>query len=147
MPPSRVAALILAAGASSRMGQPKQLLDWDGRPLVRAAADVALAAKLDPLVVVVGYAQAQVEQALAGLPLRLVANPDYAAGQSTSLRAGIEALGQAAAAFRHRRAARRDPDADPLVLAMGRHCRAAGHLGRFGRLDLRRRPALRRFRP
>jgi molybdenum cofactor cytidylyltransferase len=96
MLPSRVAALILAAGAPSRMGQPKQLLDWDGRPLVRAAADVALAAKLDPIVVVVGYAQAKVEQALAGLPLRLVANPDYAAGQSTSLRAGIEALGQAA---------------------------------------------------
>jgi molybdenum cofactor cytidylyltransferase len=96
MPSSRVAALILAAGASSRMGQPKQLLDWDGRPLVRAAANVALAARLDPLLVVVGYAQAQVEVALSGLPLRLIANPDYAAGQSTSLRAGIEALGQAA---------------------------------------------------
>jgi molybdenum cofactor cytidylyltransferase len=94
MPSSHVAALILAAGASSRMGRPKQLLDWDGRPLVRAAAEVALAAQLDPLLVVVGGAQAQVTEALAGLPLRLIANPDYAAGQSTSLRAGIAALSQ-----------------------------------------------------
>jgi molybdenum cofactor cytidylyltransferase len=89
-----VAALILAAGASSRMGRPKQLLDWGGRPLVRAAAEVALAASLNPLVVVVGNAQAQVEEALDGLPLRLIANPDYASGQSTSLRAGIAALGE-----------------------------------------------------
>jgi molybdenum cofactor cytidylyltransferase len=94
MPANRIAALILAAGASSRMGRPKQLLDWEGRPLVRAAAEVALAAQLDPLLVVVGGAQAQVAEALAGLPLRLIANPDYAAGQSTSLRAGIAALGQ-----------------------------------------------------
>jgi molybdenum cofactor cytidylyltransferase len=94
MPANRVAALILAAGASSRMGRPKQLLDWDGRPLVRTAAEVALAARLDPLLVVVGGAQAEVANALTGLPLRIIANPDYAAGQSTSLRAGIAALDQ-----------------------------------------------------
>ena len=92
MPYQRVAALILAAGASSRMGRPKQLLDWDGRPLVRAAAEMALAAGLDPLLVVVGGAQAQVTEALAGLPLRLIVNSDYTSGQSTSLRAGIAAL-------------------------------------------------------
>ena len=78
------------------MGRPKQLLDWGGRPLVRAAAEVALAARLDPLLVVVGGAQAAVADALAGMPLRMIANPDYAAGQSTSLRAGIAALGQEA---------------------------------------------------
>src|SRR5260221_9258633 len=94
MPSNHVAALILAAGASSRMGRPKQLLDWQGRPLVRAAAEVALAAKLDPLLVVIGGAQSQVADALAELPLQVIANPDYAAGQSTSLRAGIAALGQ-----------------------------------------------------
>ena len=92
MSPTRVAALVLAAGASSRMGRPKQLLDWNGRPLVRAAAEVALAARLNPLLVVVGGAQAEMADALAGLPLRIIANPDYAAGQSTSLRAGIAAL-------------------------------------------------------
>ena len=104
MSSNRVAALVLAAGASTRMGRPKQLLDWDGRPLVRATAEVALAARLDPLLVVVGGAQAQVAGALTGLPLRMIANPAYAAGQSTSLRAGIAALGQ---------------DADAVVVLLG----------------------------
>jgi molybdenum cofactor cytidylyltransferase len=104
MPANRVAALVLAAGASSRMGRPKQLLDWRGRPLVRVAAEVALAARLSPLLVVVGGAQAEVADALAGLPLRIVANPDYAAGQSTSLRSGIAAL---------------DHDADAVVVLLG----------------------------
>src|SRR5438552_2545192 len=87
-----VAGLILAAGAATRMGRPKQLLDWDGRPLVRAAAETALAARLGPVLAVVGSAQAEVVAALAGLPLQIVPNPDYADGQSTSLRAGIAAL-------------------------------------------------------
>src|SRR5512141_2033997 len=94
MSSKRVAAIVLAAGASSRMGRPKQLLDWNGRPLVRAAAEIALAARLEPLLVVVGGAQAAVANALAGLPLQMIINPDYAAGQSTSLRAGVAALGQ-----------------------------------------------------
>jgi molybdenum cofactor cytidylyltransferase len=101
---NRVAALVLAAGASSRMGRPKQLLDWGGQPLVRVTAEVALAAKLNPLLVVVGGAQAHVAEALAGLPLRIIANPDYTAGQSTSLHAGITALGQ---------------DADAVVVLLG----------------------------
>ena len=104
-PPQKSAAgLILAAGASLRMGRPKQLLDWHGRPLVRAAAETALAAGLDPLVAVVGAARAEVTAALAGLPLRIVANPSYLAGQSTSLRAGVAALG---------------PDADAAVVLLG----------------------------
>jgi molybdenum cofactor cytidylyltransferase len=93
-----VSGLILAAGASSRMGQPKQLLDWGGRPLVRAAAEVALAAHLGPVLVVVGSAREAVVAALDGLPLRIVANLEYAAGQSTSLRTGIAALGPEVAA-------------------------------------------------
>jgi molybdenum cofactor cytidylyltransferase len=96
MSADRVAGLILAAGASSRLGRPKQLLDWGGRPLLRAAAETALAARLDPIIVVVGAAQAEVEAALDDLPLRLVANPEYAAGQSTSLRVGIAALDERA---------------------------------------------------
>ncbi len=74
------------------MGRPKQLLDWGGRPLVRVAAEHALAAQVERVVVVVGAAREQVVAALAGLPLEIVVNADYAAGQSTSLRAGIGAL-------------------------------------------------------
>ncbi|HEX5689734.1 MAG TPA: molybdenum cofactor cytidylyltransferase [Roseiflexaceae bacterium] len=88
-----IAAIILAAGAASRMGQPKQLLDWHGKPLVRRAAETAGAANCDPVLVVVGAARDAVVAALDGLPLLIVENPDYAAGQSTSLRAGVAALG------------------------------------------------------
>ncbi len=90
---STIAAIILAAGASSRMGRPKQLLDWHGLPLIRVVAEQALAAQLDQVTVVVGGAGDAVAAALAGLPLRIVVNPEAAAGQSTSLRAGVAALG------------------------------------------------------
>jgi len=53
---------------------------------------VALEAGLDPVIVVLGYDAANVEKALTGLPVRLVSNPDFAAGQSTSIRYGIDAL-------------------------------------------------------
>ncbi len=90
---SSIAAIILAAGSASRMGQPKQLLDWGGRPLVRVVAEHALAARLDRVLVVVGASGDAVAAALAGLPVDIVENPAYAAGQSTSLRAGVIALG------------------------------------------------------
>jgi molybdenum cofactor cytidylyltransferase len=93
-----IAGVILAAGGASRMGRPKQLLDWGGRPLVRVAAEQALASRLDTLLVVVGAASAEVGAALAGLPLRIVPCPEYASGQSASLRAGIAALGPEVAA-------------------------------------------------
>src|SRR5262245_63501299 len=86
---TRIAAIILAAGSASRMGRPKQLLDWGGRPLVRVVAEHALAARLDRVLVVVGAASDAVAAALAGLPVELVENPAYAEGQSTSLRAGV----------------------------------------------------------
>jgi molybdenum cofactor cytidylyltransferase len=88
-----IAAIILAAGSASRMGQPKQLLDWGGRPLVRVVAEHALAARLDRVLVVVGAAGDAVAAALVGLPVDIVENPAYGEGQSTSLRAGVIALG------------------------------------------------------
>jgi molybdenum cofactor cytidylyltransferase len=94
----QIAAIILAAGRAARMGRPKQLLDWGGRALVRVAAEHALAAPLDQVLVVAGAARDDVAAALENLPLRIVDNPDYAVGQSTSLRAGIAALGPEVAA-------------------------------------------------
>jgi CTP:molybdopterin cytidylyltransferase MocA len=93
-----VAGVLLAAGASTRMGTPKLLLELDGEPLLRRAARTALAAGLAPLVVVLGYEADRAEAALAGLPCRAVRNPDHAAGQGTSLRAGLAALPLDAAA-------------------------------------------------
>ena len=87
-----IAALILAAGTSSRMGTNKLLEPLGERPLVRHVADAVFASHARPVVVVTGHQAAAVEAALAGLDVRFAPNPDYARGLSTSLRAGIAAL-------------------------------------------------------
>ncbi len=86
--------ILLAAGNSLRMHRPKQLLPWQGRPLVRHVAETALASRLASLVVVVGAEATAVRQALAGLsgPITIVACPDYAQGLAASLRCGLGAL-------------------------------------------------------
>jgi molybdenum cofactor cytidylyltransferase len=88
----RCAGIILAAGESKRFGISKQLLDWKGKPFVRHVAETALRADLDPVIVVTGFDSAQIESALAGLPVKVAHNPDYQNGQSTSIKKGIEAL-------------------------------------------------------
>ena len=88
----RVAGVILAAGGAQRMGQPKQALIWRGQPLVRHVARAALEAGLDPVVVVTGSAADQVEAAVEGLPVQVVNNPEWQAGQSSSVKIGLQAL-------------------------------------------------------
>jgi molybdenum cofactor cytidylyltransferase len=89
----RVGAIVLAAGRSTRMGGPNKLLaEIGGKPLVRFVAEQALASRAAPVVVVTGHERAKVEAALAGLRVRFAHNPDYAAGLSTSLKAGLAAL-------------------------------------------------------
>jgi len=88
----RVAGILLAAGGSDRFGQPKQLLDYRGQPFVRAAASAALAAGLDPVIVVTGAHGEQVQVALEGLSIHSIHNPDWRAGQSTSIRTGLDVL-------------------------------------------------------
>lgn len=84
--------MVLGAGTSSRLGRPKQLLLYRGRPVLQHSVDAAAAAGLDDVVVVLGHAAEEVEAVLS-LPAvaRTVVNRDYAAGQSTSLRAGLQA--------------------------------------------------------
>jgi molybdenum cofactor cytidylyltransferase len=89
----RVAAVVLAAGRSTRMGGPNKLLaEISGRPLVRIAAEEALASRARPVVVVTGHERARVEAALKGLDVTFVHNPDYAQGLSTSLKAAVARL-------------------------------------------------------
>lgn len=92
--------VLLAAGTSSRMGQPKQLLSWQGRPLIRHAAETALASGLAGLVVVLGAEAQAARGALAGLagPVVTVECEAYATGQAASLRCGLGALPVAARA-------------------------------------------------
>jgi molybdenum cofactor cytidylyltransferase len=89
----RFAAVILAAGRSTRMGGPNKLLATvTGRPLARIAAEAALASKARPVVVVTGHQSETIADALRDLPLQFAHNPDVADGLSTSLRVGLAAL-------------------------------------------------------
>jgi molybdenum cofactor cytidylyltransferase len=96
---ARIGAVILAAGQSSRYraadpsAASKVVATLDGKPLVRHVAEAALAGRLDPIVVVTGFAREHVEDALVGLDVRFVHNPAFATGLASSLRAGVAALG------------------------------------------------------
>jgi len=87
-----ISGIVLAGGTSSRLGQPKQLLDLGGRPLLQHAVDAAAAAGLDELIIVLGH-QAEDVAAAVTLPAgaRSVVNPDYATGQASSMRSGLAA--------------------------------------------------------
>ena len=88
----RTAGVVLAGGSASRFGQPKQTLAWRGQALVWHAAQAALSAGLRPVVVVTGYAAEEVRAALTDLDVQIVHNPDWNAGQSSSLISGLRGL-------------------------------------------------------
>jgi molybdenum cofactor cytidylyltransferase len=127
----RVAAIVLAAGRSTRMGGPNKLLAaLGGRPLVRIAVEEALASCARPVIVVTGHQREEVEAALADLPVHFVHNSDFADGLSTSLKVGIAAMPddvdgavvclgdmpQVGAALIDRLAAAFDPDHGALIV-------------------------------
>ncbi len=93
-PPARprIAAIVLAAGKSSRMGRNKLLIELDGKSLVEHAVDAALASQAAPVIVVLGHQGDAIAQRLAGRDILIVANPDYAEGLSTSLKRGLAAV-------------------------------------------------------
>jgi molybdenum cofactor cytidylyltransferase len=89
----RIAAVVLAAGRSTRMGAVnKMLAEIGGKPLVRIAAEQALASHASAVIVVTGHERERVEAVLKNLPMRFVHNPEYAGGLGTSLKAGIAAV-------------------------------------------------------
>jgi CTP:molybdopterin cytidylyltransferase MocA len=84
-----VAAIILAAGESTRMGRPKALLDWGGRTLLQHQIDTFSEAGCEPVVVVLGARAHQIRaRTQCGGPCRLVENAAYRSGRSSSLRIG-----------------------------------------------------------
>jgi molybdenum cofactor cytidylyltransferase len=93
-----LAAIVLAAGESRRMGRPKQLAVVDGEPMATRAVRVALESDAESIIVVTGAYAAEVETALeplgkeAGARLRFVHNPQWQSGQSSSMQAGLAAL-------------------------------------------------------
>ncbi|MCB2202490.1 putative selenium-dependent hydroxylase accessory protein YqeC [bacterium] len=87
-----IPGVVLAAGGSRRLGRPKQLLNWEGRPFIRQVCLNALAGCLAPLIVITGAESDAVRAAVEDLPVEFVHNSDWEAGQATSLRAGLSAL-------------------------------------------------------
>jgi molybdenum cofactor cytidylyltransferase len=86
------AGIILAAGMSTRFGSTKQVLPWEGATMVAHSARAALDAGLDPVIAVLGWEAEKVSKALDGLPVRIVVNPEFKDGQSTSVRCGLDAI-------------------------------------------------------
>ena len=92
-----IAAVILAAGRSTRMGGPNKLLaELGGKPMVRIVTEQVLGSKASSVTVVTGHQAAEVEKALAGLKVKFVRNPDFAAGLASSVRTGIAAVPETA---------------------------------------------------
>jgi molybdenum cofactor cytidylyltransferase len=102
----KVAAVVLAGGRSSRMGRPKQLLEFRGETLLKRAALSALKAGCRPVVVVTGANANASRQALSGLDVIEAPNEQWESGISSSVRAGVEAAMTAA------------PEADAVVLML-----------------------------
>jgi molybdenum cofactor cytidylyltransferase len=101
----RIAAIVLAAGTSSRMGGRNKLLqEMDGRPMIRRTVEAVAASAASPVVVVTGRDAEAVRAALDGLEVRFAHNPAFADGMAGSLKTGIEALPE---------------DADGVVVALG----------------------------
>jgi molybdenum cofactor cytidylyltransferase len=86
------AAIVLAAGSSSRLGQPKQLVRHQGQSLLCRTASLALASGASPVIVVLGNSAAQLRPELAGLPVSIVENSDWPTGMAGSLRCGLAQL-------------------------------------------------------
>ncbi len=84
--------IILAAGESTRLGRPKQLVPFAGRSLLRHAAATALASVCRPVAVVLGAHADRLEAELTGLSVTIVKNSSWETGLSSSIRAGLEAL-------------------------------------------------------
>lgn len=96
-----VGALILGAGMSKRMGEPKLLLSLKGKPLFRYSVEAAVASHLNPIILVGGQHVDEFRKKLADLPnVEIIANPYYQTGMSSSIKIGIKALeGRAEAAI------------------------------------------------
>jgi molybdenum cofactor cytidylyltransferase len=117
-PPLVVPVLLLAAGGSTRMGRPKQLLDYHGRPLLRHGVEQALGSICRPVIVVLGADAEACRAAIQDLPVEIVINAGWTAGMGSSIRVGMSALLERRTRADSDRAADADADADAVVIAL-----------------------------
>jgi molybdenum cofactor cytidylyltransferase len=86
------AAILLAAGLSSRMGRIKALLPWKGRTLIQYQIEQLQAAGIGEVIVVLGYKAEQLLKEIAAYNVKAVINPHYEKGKSSSIRIGVSAM-------------------------------------------------------
>jgi molybdenum cofactor cytidylyltransferase len=91
-----VGIILLAAGNSTRMGSAKQLLNFNGKPLVRLAAETACLCNCAPVIAVLGAREREIRVVLQDLPLEIVVNESWFEGMGTSIKTGLHALGSRA---------------------------------------------------
>lgn len=116
-----IGIVVLAAGASTRMKQPKQLLKFDGKTLLRRAAETAVKSIFAPVIVVLGANYEKTRAEIEDLPVAIVFNKDWQSGLSSSIKGGIETLVQFA------------PDVSAAVITLAdQPFVAAYHLDQFG---------------
>src|SRR5258707_4179867 len=89
---SDIGVIVLAAGASSRMGEPKQLLRYDKETLLGRAVRAALEARLGPVVVVLGSEADAMQEEIAALDVKIFVNQSWQDGMGSSIRCGLQAL-------------------------------------------------------
>lgn len=99
-----ISGVILAAGQSRRLGEPKQLLELGGEPVLRHVVRNATGSGLDQVVLVLGFRAAEIIDAVGDWGQNVVINPDYAIGQSSSLRLGLSVV---------------DPEAEAVLFLLG----------------------------
>jgi molybdenum cofactor cytidylyltransferase len=101
----KIAAIVLAAGRSSRMAQRNKLLEpINDEPIVRRVVGLAIGSGADPVIVVTGFDAQRIAVALSDLDVTIVHNPEFEAGLSSSLKAGLSAL---------------SPDVDGALILLG----------------------------
>jgi len=96
---SRISGIILAAGLSSRMGEPKQMLPFRNSTLIETVIDNMLGSRLDEVIVVIGHEWEKVRKKIQHKPIKIVLNPDYKQGMLASAQCGMQALPDCADAF------------------------------------------------
>lgn len=88
----KIGGLLLAAGGSSRLGRPKQLVQFQGTSLIRRAAETLVDSRCDPIVVVLGAEIDGSTSEIADLAINICINQDWQSGMSSSIRAGLKEI-------------------------------------------------------
>ena len=96
---SEISSIILAAGLSTRMGEPKQLLPFGNSTIIETVIDNLLGSKLNEVIVVVGHEAEKVRARIQHKPVKIVFNPDYQKGMLTSAQYGVQSISASADAF------------------------------------------------